>query len=108
MRVARLTVLLVFLVLVNMIPAEARIMSIRPPSPTASQPFTISGTSDGNSLVVFSGSGCHGSPVFSTSPLPSGAPYSITVPGQPAGQYSATDFSGAGCVDFTVSPAAEA
>jgi len=53
--------------------------------------------------MVFSGSGCHGSPVFSTSLLLSGAPYSFAVQGQPAGQYSASDFTGAGCVNFTIS-----
>lgn len=102
MRVMLLTVILVWLALVNVNPARATIMSVSPPSPTADQPFTISGTSSGNPLVVFSGSGCYGSPVFSTPVLPFGAPYSITVPGQPAGKYSATDYTGSGCVNFTV------
>ena len=65
MRVMLLTVILVWFALVNVNPARATIMSVRPPSPTANQSFTISGTSSGTPLVVFSGSGCYGSPVFS-------------------------------------------
>jgi hypothetical protein len=101
-RVTVLAVILVWVVFGYVTPAWATIMSVSPPSPTANQPFTISGMGDGSPLVVFSGSGCYGSPIFSTPPLPFGAPYSITVPGQPAGRYSATDYSGSGCVNFTV------
>ncbi len=83
---------------------------ITPNPPTAGNSFVVSGTnacSGGVSLVIYSGSGCVGTVVFSQ-PIPgaTGSHYSITVPGQLAGSYSTVDDAiPADCVNFTIDPA---
>jgi len=82
---------------------------ITPNPPTAGKLFVVSGTnacSGGESLVIYSGSGCVGTVVFSQ-PIPgaTGSHYSITVPGQLAGSYSTVDDGNpADCVNFTIDP----
>jgi hypothetical protein len=96
------------LLLITVKPAWAN--TVTPSTPTAGIPFNISGNEElatGGSLVVYDSGGCAtgiGDAVFSTS-LAFG-PYSVTVPGQPAGQYSAEAFADSpDCVDFTINPA---
>ena len=88
--------------------------TVTPSTPTAGVPFNISGNEElatGGSLAIYDSGGCGtgiGNSVFST--LLAYGPYNVTVPGQPAGQYSAEAFGDSpGCVDFTInSPATTA
>jgi hypothetical protein len=84
--------------------------TVTPSTPTAGVPFNITGNEElatGGSLAVYDSGGCGtgiGNSVFST--LLAYGPYNVTVPGQPAGQYSAEAFGDSpGCVDFTINPA---
>jgi len=84
--------------------------TVTPSTPTAGVAFNISGNEElatGGSLAVYDSGGCGtgiGNSVFST--LLAYGPYSVTVPGQPAGQYSAEAFGDSpGCVGFTINPA---
>jgi len=96
-----IVLILLFFVL-NLKPAWS--LTIVPNSPIAGHPFAINGYGAG-AVFVFTGSGCGGSVVFQSGPL-RGGPYSVTVPGLPAGQYHATVPEDLGCVNFTVMPAA--
>lgn len=75
-------------------------LGVSPPSPVAGQSFTLSGLVSGpDTLGVFSGSGCSGSPFESFSVSGS---YSQSVSGLHAGQYSAAT-AAEGCLNsFTV------
>jgi hypothetical protein len=84
--------------------------TVTPSSPTAGVSFNISGNEElatEGSLAVYDSGGCGtgiGNSIFST--LLAYGPYNVTVPGQPAGQYSAEAFGDSpGCVDFTINPA---
>ena len=96
------------LLLVSVKPAWGN--TVVPSTPTAGVPFNISGNEElatGGSLAVYDSGGCGtgiGDPIFST--VLAFGPYNVTVPGQPAGQYSAEVFGDSpGCVDFTINPA---
>jgi hypothetical protein len=88
---------------INIHPAWAQVMTITPDPPIANQPFTISiPAPDTGPVYVENVSGCSGSAVFSAFV---GAPsYSVTVPGQPAGQYSFFLGTTTDCVDFNIVP----
>jgi hypothetical protein len=91
--------------LANLKPAWAD-MIITPNPPIAGQPFTIGGVSYlvGMVLDVYSGSGCHhGSVVFSQAMPPNGGSYDVTVPGLPAGTYSAGISGTTYCMNFDIS-----
>lgn len=102
-----LFVLLVLaLLLVNMKSAWA--LTVTPSSPIAGTSFTISGTTTtGGHLYVLVGYGCPGggpAPVLVAAI--SSPTYMVTVPGHPAGQYSASaDGDQSGCVNFNIDPA---
>ena len=95
--------LVVFVSVVSLTPVIALVVD--PSSPTAGQPFTLTGPLKLGTVEVFTGSGCTGTIVFSltTSTVVS---YTVTVPGQPAGQYSVSvQGDSPSCVNFTVQAA---
>jgi hypothetical protein len=80
-------------------------LTITPPSPTPGQPITLSGPNVDGNVEVFTGSGCTGTLVFSSATFVASS-YTVTVPGQPAGQYSASvEEDTSSCVNFTVQAA---
>jgi hypothetical protein len=110
-RIAAALLLGVILVVVSTSVGQVWALTVTPVSPTAGQSFTISGTCPPAggatcSVYVWSGPGCAVFQViFVQIDIPLG-PYSVTVPGQSAGSYSAytvNDPSG-GCTNFTVIP----
>ena len=84
-------------------PARAQVMTIAPDPPIANQSFTISiPAPDNGPVYVENVSSCAGSAVFSAFVGPPS--YSMTVPGQPAGQYSFFFGTTTDCVDFSIVP----
>jgi hypothetical protein len=95
--------LVVLVSLISLTPVLALI--ITPPSPTPGQPFTLSGPIGGGNVEVFVGSSCTGTLVYSIG-ITSTTSYTLTVPGQPAGQYSASvQGDSPSCVNFEVGSA---
>ncbi|MGP8069437.1 MAG: hypothetical protein ACLP5V_06065 [Candidatus Bathyarchaeia archaeon] len=102
-----LVILALGLLLVNVKPTWA--LTVNPPPPTAGVPFTItSGELTQDFLTVYAGFSCSGSVVFG--PFLIAALGSVTVPGLPAGQYSASipgdHHPKRGCLAFIIMPAA--
>ena len=102
--VTLLSILIGVLLVMNLNPAWAQMMTIAPDPPIANQSFTISiPAPDTGPVYVENVSGCVGSAVFSAF---IGAPsYSVTVPGLPAGQYSFFFGTTTDCEDFNIVPA---
>jgi hypothetical protein len=75
-------------------------ITVTPSEPTAGVSFTISGIIGGaTSLIVYNNGACSGPSFFGRGVGP--GQFNVTVPGQPAGQYSAEQ-SGSRCVPFTI------
>lgn len=99
--VALVTVLLLAVMLVGL--RQVWALSVSPSSPIAGQPFTInSGAVIPEAINVYAGSGCSGTIIFAGT-VPAGG--TLSVPGQPAGQYSTNTNFETGCLNFTVVPA---
>jgi len=80
-------------------------LTITPPAPTPGQSITLSGPVGGGNVEVFTGSGCTGALVFSSA-ITSTISYALTLPGEPAGQYSASvQGDSPSCVNFNVQAA---
>jgi hypothetical protein len=95
------SVLVAVLLVLSPNPAWGQVMTLTPDPPIAGQPFTISIPSpDTGPVYVENVSGCVGSAFFSAFV---GAPsYSVTVPGQPAGQYSFFFGTTTDCTNFNI------
>ena len=99
--VALVTVLLLAVLMVDM--GQVWALSVTPNTPIAGYPFTVnSGAVIPEAINVYAGSGCSGNLLFAGQ-VPAGG--SLSIPGQPAGQYSTnTDFEPQ-CLNFTIIPA---
>jgi hypothetical protein len=92
--------LLLFVLLVGV--GQAWALSVTPSTPMAGQPFTVnSGAVISESITVYAGPGCSGTIIFAGT-VPAGG--SLSVPGQPVGEYSTNTNFEHGCLNFTVLP----
>lgn len=94
------------LVLVSLISLTSVLaLSVNPPTPTPGQSITLSGPSMGGDVLVYTGSGCTGTLVFSSNTFVASS-YTLTLPGQSAGQYSVNvQGDTPSCVNFAVQAA---
>jgi len=91
------------LIIINVSPPGPAV-TVNPPTPTAGVSFTLSGIiGSPASLTVYRNGECSGAFFFVRSIGP--GPYTVYVPGQPAGSYSAEQ-SGSACVQISISAVA--
>lgn len=98
--------MVMLLVLVSLIGlTSVMALSVNPPTPTPGQSITLSGPVGGGNVEVFTGSGCTGTLVFSSA-ITSTISYTLTLPGQSAGQYSVSvQGDTPSCANFAVQAA---
>ncbi len=103
LRPAAVVILVALAVILSLSVGQVWALTFNPNPPIAGQPFTVSGNTGGPSIPfgVFPTSNCAGGFIVFTT-VATGV-FTITVPGQPAGQYSISEN---GCVNFTIVPAA--